>query len=191
VIEPLESTFDLASRASAGDRKAVDRLLRRYLPVLTRWAHRRLPDSARDLSDTGDIVQAAMMRGVSSLNGLSLERPGTFFAYLRVIVLNLITDELRRSGRHPTHGEVPEDLKSDAPEPFDNVLSWERREAYDRAMADLSEEYQEVIMMRLELGLPHAQIAELVGCPTANAARMKVSRALLALAERLEQHDGD
>ena len=47
-----EPTLTLLQRLRAGDAAARERLVARYLPRLTRWAHGRLPTGARDLSDT-------------------------------------------------------------------------------------------------------------------------------------------
>jgi RNA polymerase sigma-70 factor (ECF subfamily) len=52
-----EPTVALIRRVRDGDSVARDTLLKRYLPALRRWAHGRLPASARDLSDTDDLVQ--------------------------------------------------------------------------------------------------------------------------------------
>lgn len=54
-IDPtLETTLDLVDRSREGDNAARNRLIQRYLPLLTRWAHGRLPRSTRDLSETAD-----------------------------------------------------------------------------------------------------------------------------------------
>jgi RNA polymerase sigma-70 factor (ECF subfamily) len=46
----LETTIDLVDRSRIGDAAARNRLIQRYLPLLTRWAHGRLPHSARRLA---------------------------------------------------------------------------------------------------------------------------------------------
>ena len=45
----LETTHQLVDRIREGDHAARERLIRRYLPLLTRWAHGRLPGSARGM----------------------------------------------------------------------------------------------------------------------------------------------
>jgi hypothetical protein len=44
------------------------------------------------------------------------------------------------------------------------------------------------VILRIEFGFGYQQIAEAVGSPSANAAQMTVSRALVRLAEALEEH---
>ena len=60
---------------------------------------------------------------------------------------------------------------------------------YEAAFLELSEEDQLGINLRLELGLSYAEIAEALGKPSANAARMAVGRALVDLAERMRGRD--
>ena len=46
-VPPLERTLDLLERVRGGDPRARERLFARFLPVLTAWAHERLPRTAR------------------------------------------------------------------------------------------------------------------------------------------------
>ncbi len=57
----LESSFELIQRAQGGDEDALNRLLERYHPRLRRWASGRLPSHARELGDTNDLVQEAII----------------------------------------------------------------------------------------------------------------------------------
>ena len=63
-----EPTIELVVRAQAGDRLAVEALLERCLPPLKRWAHGRLPASARGRLDTGDLVQEAALHVLGRLD---------------------------------------------------------------------------------------------------------------------------
>src|SRR5262249_58923219 len=90
-VEPqssLENTTVLLSRARGGDAQARDALFARFLPVLTRWAHRRLPNRARDLSDTDDLVQVTLVRALHRLAQFEPRREGAFLAYLPPTPLN-------------------------------------------------------------------------------------------------------
>ena len=49
--DPSESTATLLSLLRQGDESARERLMARYLPMLRRWAHGRLPQYARDLKE--------------------------------------------------------------------------------------------------------------------------------------------
>ena len=70
-----ESSQSLLARGRAGDAQALDVLFARYLPVFNRWAAGRLPAWARDLSDTRDLVQDALMRTLRQLDRFEVARP--------------------------------------------------------------------------------------------------------------------
>jgi len=186
--KPLESTHDLVTRIRAGDDAARNRLIARYLPLLTRWAHGRLPRSARDLNETSDLVQVTLMRAFQNLPAFEVQGEGAFFGYLRQVTTNILRDELRRMGRRPLHGELPEELQEPGPEPLQTLVTVETMAAYERALQDLDEDQREAVILRIELGLPHEEIAHAIGAPSPNAARMKVARALMRLAERMHEY---
>ena len=186
----LDSTSILLSRAREGNTSARERLFARFLPILKRWAHGRLPARARGLADTDDLVQVTLSRALGRLPDLESREEGSFLAYLRRILLNAIREEIRRSGRRGMHGSLPEEIRDDRPSVLDEVLGRETIELYEAALARLPEEQQEAIILRLEFRYSHAQIAEALGKPTANAARMTVVRALLQLARAMEGSDG-
>ena len=45
---------------------------------------------------------------------------------------------------------------------------------------------QEAVILRVELGFSHQQVADALGLPSANTARMQVARALVQLSEDLD-----
>ena len=105
-----EPTVALIRRIRDGDGGARDVLLKRYLPVLRRWAHGRLPASARDLSDTDDLVQVTLLRALKNIDEFDARHTGSFLAYLRQILLNHVRDELRRQQRRPGGAELDTEL---------------------------------------------------------------------------------
>jgi RNA polymerase sigma-70 factor (ECF subfamily) len=186
---PLENTTVLLSRARGGDAQARDALFARFLPVLKRWAHRRLPMSARDLSDTDDLVQVTLVRALNRLGEFEPRREGAFLAYLRTILMNAVRDELRRSLRRGV--PVPEDEAAwgASPSELEALVNREKLERYERGLARLVPDQREAVLLRLEFGYSHAEIAEALGRPSADAARMVVARALVSLAEAIDEPD--
>ena len=184
----LETTHQLVDRIRAGDAQARERLIRRYLPLLTRWAHGRLPGSARDLNETADLVQMTLMRAFQSLPAFEVQGPGAFFGYLRQIMSNLLKDELRRVARRPQHDEISAEVVEGSPQPLEQAVNLATLAAYEHALTQLDPEQREAVMLRVELGLAHDEIARVINAPSANAARMKVARALMRLAELMNEH---
>ena len=102
----MASTATLLARYRDGDNTARDALLERYLPILRRWAHGRLPAYARSTAETDDLVQVTLQRALRRLDQFEVRHEGAFLAYLRRIFLNSVRDEIRRYGRHPQSIEI-------------------------------------------------------------------------------------
>lgn len=183
---PIHATVALLHRYRGGDEAARDALLARYLPMLRRWAHGRLPGSARGLADTDDLVQITLLRAMKHMGTFEPRREGAFLAYLRRIMLNAIREEIRRASRRPSGEPISEEL----PAPRDFAVEQDTFEAYEKALASLPEDQQEAVMLRVEFGYTHQEIADAVGSPSANAARMMVARALVRLAEGMGEGRG-
>jgi RNA polymerase sigma-70 factor (ECF subfamily) len=183
----VETTADLLARVRAGDGAARERLVARYLPLLRRWAHGRLPPSARGLADTDDLVQVTLLRALDRVGEFEPRREGAFLSYLRSILLNAVRYEIRRSVRLPGGVPLGEDLPDPEPSPLEQAIGRGLLDAYETALATLPEEQQEAVILRVEFGFTHEEIAAATGSPSANAARMRVSRALVRLAEALDE----
>ena len=184
VLNP-DATVELLARARSGDRAALDRLLERCLPPLRRWAHGRLPPFARDIRDTGDIVQDTVIAALGRLDGFEARREGALQAYLRQAVANRITDVIRHRLRRPDPTSVPEQLADRGASPLDLAIGAENTARYDAALARLRDEDREAIVARIELQYSYQELAVALDKPTANAARVAVTRALGRLAKEM------
>lgn len=179
----LESTAALLERIRMGDESAQARLVSRYLPILKRLAHGRLPARARDLSDTDDLVQVTLIRALSHVDTFEVRREGAFLAYLRRILVNQIRDEIRRVSRRPDRVDLGDDVPGIGPSPLEEAIGTETAERYEAALELLTDEQKEAVILRLELGFNYQQIADAVGHGSSNAARMMVTRALVRLSK--------
>jgi RNA polymerase sigma-70 factor (ECF subfamily) len=177
------ATTELLRLAKAGDARARELLLARYLPRLSRWAAGRLPRFARSLLDTSDLVQETLLRTLEGLDRVEVRGPGGFQAYVRQAVLNRIRDQVRWAGRRPGSEDVPEMLSDPAPSPLDHAIGVDVIERYERSLATLSDDEQELLHLRLELDFSYEEIAAMTGRPSADAARMAIQRGLRRLAE--------
>jgi RNA polymerase sigma-70 factor (ECF subfamily) len=171
----------------AGDTGALNRLMDRYLPRLSRWASGRLPQWARDVSDTDDLVQDTLIRSVANLDHFEARGEGALQAYLRGAVMNRIRDEIRRKHRTPAADPLDSTIPSKGRSPLETAIGAETLEKYDRALERLDAETREAVIARIEMGCSYAEVAELMGKPSADAARMTVSRALVRLAEEMRR----
>lgn len=183
----LESTLDLVQRAKSGDRAALDRLFNRCLPALRRWASGRLPRWTRDLMDTDDLVQETAVRAFNRIDSFEPRHEGALQAYLRQAVMNRIRDEIRRSARGPVATELSDDQQDLTASPLDEAIGQEAVERYEAALARLKPEERAAIITRVEMDEGYDAVAEALGKPSPDAARMAVTRALVRLAEEMNR----
>jgi RNA polymerase sigma-70 factor (ECF subfamily) len=176
----------LIDRARAGDQDALDRLFARHLRPLQRWASGRLPRWARDLTDTDDLVQHTLLHTFKTIQDFQPRHVGALQAYLRQAVTNRLRDELRRKGRAPAVVDLDGLELEGAGSPFEEAVGREAVERYVAALARLTREEREAIIARVEMDYSYAELAEILGKPTADAARKAAQRALLRLAEEME-----
>jgi RNA polymerase sigma factor (sigma-70 family) len=183
--ESPDATQTLVRRAADGDQAAADLLFARYAPSIQRWAHGRLPRWARDIADTNDLIQETLLQTFRNLRRFDYRGDGSLHAYLRQGVMNRIREELRRHARRPEHEVVESGIAADALSPLESAIGRETVERYESALSTLTGEEREAIVARLELGLTHQEIAEALGKPSADAARMAIARAMLRLARAM------
>lgn len=183
----LESTRELIARSNSGDSSARDRLARRCLPILQRWARGRLPTYGRDLAETDDLVQITVARAFNNLEGFDARGQGAFLAYLRTILLSCARDEVRRTMRARQRIVPADTLRLMGAEGPDSIVELEDLEAFEEMVEKLPEPKRSAVILRVEMGFDYASIAEELDCASANAARMMIQRALAELAEGLDR----
>jgi RNA polymerase sigma-70 factor (ECF subfamily) len=184
-VEAADSSFALLLRAKAGDADAINRLCARYLPRIRRWAHGRLPASSRGLLDTDDLAQDVLFHAVEKVNTFEPRHEGAFQAYVRQMLLNRVRDEVRRGRRRPAGNTLEDEHPASDPSPLEIAIGHEALERYEGALSRLKPHERELIIAKIELHFSAAEIAEALGKPSAAAAQMAVSRALVRLAQEM------
>jgi RNA polymerase sigma-70 factor, ECF subfamily len=183
VAEELGTTEFLIVQAKQGNPAARDRLAGRFLPVLKRFAHGRLPIRARGQADTDDLVLTTVERALGKMESIDTSRKGGFLAYLRQALTNQIRDEIRRASRGPQAAPLTEGIASSERTPLDQLLAREAVKAYQDALSRLPRHQRAALLLRIEEGWSYERVADAIGSPSANAARMLVSRALERVAK--------
>jgi RNA polymerase sigma-70 factor (ECF subfamily) len=162
-------------------------LFARHIPLLRRWASGRLPRWARDVVDTQDLVQDTVLQVFKRVEAFEPRGDGALQAYLRQAVMNRIRNELRNKGRRPAFENLDDEAAGDRTSPLDAAIRQEQLDRYDDALSRLSEQERDLIVARVEVGLTYQEIADALGKPSWNAARMATARALLRLAGELNR----
>ncbi len=183
----VETTVSLLARAREGDPAAVERLFARHLKPLQRFARGRLPGWARDLADTDDLVQDALLQTFKKMEGFESRHPGALQAYLRQAVLNRLRDELRRRARTPARVDIEAAERESAGSLVEEALGPETMAAYEQALGRLRPEEREAVIGRLEMGFSYEELALALEKPTPDAARKAAQRALVRLAEEMHR----
>ena len=186
-LSESESTSRLIDRARSGDQDAVERLFTRHVKPLQRWASGRLPQWARGIADTDDLVQETLLQTFKRLEAFEPRGVGALRAYLRQAILNRIRDELRRKGREPEATDLDGLELDPAQSPLEHAIGQEALERYERALARLTTADREAIIARVELGYSYEELADVLGKPTPDAARKAAQRALVRLLKEMKR----
>ena len=178
-----EETVSLLQRVRAGDDGALNALLVRLLPRLRRWAHGRLPPSARGVLDTGDIVQTVAVKAMRRLGTLQVDHAGGLASYLRQAIANEIADHWRRVIRQPNETSLDEAVPGAVTSPLERLIGAERVQRYEAALQRLAPADRDTIVGRFELAYDYDDLARYLGKPSVGAARVAVHRAVKRLVE--------
>jgi RNA polymerase sigma-70 factor (ECF subfamily) len=191
VTEPTPNPPDeaLVVRALDGDEQAFSALVRRYQRRLTAFLGQLVGDAelARELS------QEALIRAWSALD--RFDPSFRFSTWLFRIAHNLGVDQLRRR-RLPTvslHRQDAdgEDLEVSVPDlnkdPLGHLQNRELARRMGLAIAELRDEYRELVLLRHFAGLSYQEIAELKEMPLGTV-KNKLFRAHSVLRTVLEEY---
>ncbi len=182
---------ELLRRATTGDPAAVEGLLVRYLPDLVAYLDRRAARWLRQRESAADLAQSVCREVLAHLRDGRFVFQGEpqFRQWLyRAAVIKLI-ERARHGGaeRRDPGREVPGsaalDVPADAASPSELASFEEDLERFQVAFASLPPRAQEVISLKLALGLSHAEVAARLGVTEGNS-RVLLARALAQLAQK-------
>ena len=165
----------LISRARGGDREAFGELVEQYRDNVYRLAY-RMCGNAYDADEAAQEAFVAAWRALPNFRG-----DAKFSTWLYRLTTNAAIDVMRREKRHQTvgDGEMIE-VADDADSPQETVERTEQQEAVQEALATLSEEYREVLLLRYMEELDYAEIAEVLQLPSGTV-KSRINRAKAAL----------
>ncbi len=166
--------------AQLGDRKALNRLLEQHYDRIYAIC-RRLAGNDADAADATQEALLAIVRGLKRFDGRA-----RFSTWSYRVATNACLDELRRRGRRPTPGLPEVETSEQAPDPdrprLDDTVA--DRLVLDDALRELPEEFRAPVVLRDQLGLDYAEIAQVLDIPPGTV-RSRIARGRSRLAERL------
>jgi RNA polymerase sigma-70 factor (ECF subfamily) len=182
-VRDEDETVELLARARDGDSAALNVLFSRQIPLLRRWASGRLPQWARDIADTSDLIQETVFETFKRIESFEPRGEGALQAYLRQALVNRLRNQLRRVGSRPDRVELESNIVDDAASPLETAIGRQTLERYEAALEKLKPGERDAIVSRIEFGMTYAEVATALDKPSADAARMAIIRALNRLTE--------
>jgi RNA polymerase sigma-70 factor (ECF subfamily) len=173
----------LAAAAAAGDRDALETLLRRHAGMVNAVC-RRVLAHPEDSLDAAQEALLAIARKIHTFDGRS-----RFTTWCYRVATNAALDEARRRARRPSPVEfVPEPRAGG--QSIDDLVADQLD--VDAAMQQLSPDHRAAVALRDLVGLDYAEIGEVLGIPPGTV-RSRIARGRAALADqltdRLTDHD--
>ena len=181
----------LVEQAQAGHREAFGELVRRHQDRLYNSLFRMLnsADEARD------VCQEAFIQAWTRLS--KFRGDAKFYSWLFRIAMNAAITRKRRERRAPTSldayesasGQEATDPRSDVA-PSAPLESRENQLLVQKALAELAEEFREVLVLKEIEGLKYDEIADVLSLPIGTV-RSRIHRGRMELRNRLERLLGD
>jgi RNA polymerase sigma-70 factor (ECF subfamily) len=184
--DPRGDDRQLVAAAQAGDRQALDALLRRHYDRIHAVC-RRIAGSSRDADDAAQEAMISIVRGLPRFDGRA-----QFSTWIYRIATNAALDELRRRRRRP--GLAVVDDEGHPPEIVDplaerTVEASVDRLSIDAALAALPEDFRVAVVLRDVGDLDYAEIAEALGVPVGTV-KSRIARGRSQLAAALGNQPG-
>jgi RNA polymerase sigma-70 factor (ECF subfamily) len=177
-VEPSPTDDELVAAAQAGDRAALDTLLRRHIDLIHAVCS-RLAGNPADAADATQEALIAVVRGLPRFDRRAAPR-----TWMYRVATNACLDELRRRGRRPRLGL--DDAMAERPDPAPPLdRSVTDRLTLDDALARLPDEFRVAVVLRDVQGMDYAQIAEVLQIPIGTV-RSRIARGRQALATDLD-----
>lgn len=155
-------------RAKGGDQEAFGELVRAYSSRVYAVVYRMVSNE----QDARELAQLAWVKAWQRI--ASFQADAQFFTWLYRIAVNTTLDHLRqrKRQREVSVDEVPAGEEARETEwpaatedtPAHALARSEFREAFDRALAELSPDHRAALVLREVEGQSYQQIAEVLGC---------------------------
>lgn len=199
----ITATLDLLRQAQDGSRGALESLFGRYYDRVRAIVRLRLGRQLRGRLESGDILQETFVDALGAFDRFEVRDEAGFLNWLARIAEHQIRDAADYHGaqKRALSREVPLTPESgstgsaldpacDGRQPEDEAVVEEQRRIVEECIADLSEDYRELIVLRDYVGASWDAIAKETGRPSPDAARMKHATAMVELAKRVQKAGG-
>jgi len=188
---------ELVERTRRGDEAAIGELLAQHLPSLLTYVRLEAGPLVRGKESVHDVVQSVCREVLADLPTFRYQGTAQFRHWLFTHALHKIQNKHRlyRAGRRDAAREVGEptdgalaDAYRTLCTPSRHAVAREELAGFERAFAELPDDYREAILLRRVVGLDYAEIAAKLG-KTEGAVRNLVYRGIARLAALTRDED--
>jgi len=174
--------LSLVEAARGGNREAYGQLVERYRSVVVASIY----SSVRRREVAEDLAQECFIKAYSALG--ELREPARFAGWLRTIATHTAADWLRARRSEVNLDKLTEaGAEPCAPQvrPGEDLEDAEEEDVILRALAELRDDYREIVVLKHLEGCSYRQIAEMLGM-SVTAVGEKLSRVRTLLKKRLK-----
>ena len=185
-VGPVSPPPSLAARAGAGEETAREELLAGVHRLALRYARARLGTYPAAAELAADVAQEVCMAVLTALPSYD-DRGVPFEAFVYRIAAHKVADAQRAYARNPVAADALGAVWSQEQvgSAEDDVVAADEAARVREVLATLSQKHQEVLILRVAVGLSAQETADALGS-TPGAVRVLQHRALAALRDRWE-----
>jgi RNA polymerase sigma-70 factor, ECF subfamily len=176
---PVADVRRLVDRAQQGDRDALEELYLLHFDRIYSYLHM----SVGNRYDAEDLTTQTFVKMLESIKRFRWQS-APFSAWLFRIAHNLAMDHFRASRRWQPEEDVPEPPGSEEPSAEDQAMHVIGRQSMLELIDKLSDEQQQVLMLKFVFNFPNAEVATILG-KTEGAIKSLQHRALVSLQKQL------
>jgi RNA polymerase sigma-70 factor, ECF subfamily len=203
----LQDSLYLVRQAQAGESLALGELFARYYPLVRALVIKRLSSDLKQAMDVEDLVQDAMVDAIRGFDGFEVRSRQELIGWFARIVENAIKSAQRHQHalKRDRSREVSQQFirqyldqsaadfqpAADDPSPSQLMGAREQGSILEVSLSVLDDAQRRAIELRNGQGASWAEIAEILGKASPDAARMLYVRARLELQKEMKRRGGD
>ena len=172
---------ELVSKASSGDRAALQELLLLHYEPLAQHLARQMSPQDRGMMSVDDVIQQTFVQVVKDIERFTPQTDKSFFAWLKKIAQNRLQDSVRRLRRAKRGGDsrqvregvspdgssladLAEMLSAGSHRPSGSAIRHEAVAAVRQSIESLPEQYRQAVQLRLLEGKSLEETGAMMNC---------------------------
>lgn len=179
-----ENEKDLVDRARMGDVEAFEKLIEGCQKKVFNIAYKMIGN----YDDANELAQEVFLKAFRSIK--KFKGDSLFSTWIYKVTANVCLDEIRRRKKRRVYsldddmelndGEVKRQIPDNSPTPDLEVESNEIKNAVNKSIQELPDDYKSVIILRDIQGFSYEEISKIVNCPEGTV-KSRINRARQAL----------